>query len=176
MAVNKDIPKSRITITYDMEVDGVKKKKELPFKQLVIGDLSLGNSNDRNVALASRQIHDVNNASLADVMKAMDIKLNLRVPNHVTNDEAKIDVKLKFDSMKAFEPNQIANAIPELQMLIEIKRLITEFDSLVDNNRKLRNLINRSLNNETALKQIQSQLPESQTYRLTAQPMNQKED
>ena len=27
MSVNKDIPKSRITITYDMEVNGTKKKR-----------------------------------------------------------------------------------------------------------------------------------------------------
>ncbi|OEZ32918.1 hypothetical protein AS144_07555 [Francisella endosymbiont of Amblyomma maculatum] len=55
MKVNQAIPKSRIAITYDMEVEGTKKKKELPFRELLIGDLSLGNSKERKQELPHRK-------------------------------------------------------------------------------------------------------------------------
>ena len=79
MSVNKDIPKSRITITYDMEVNGTKKKKELPFKQLLIGDMSLGNSEEKKQELPNRQIYVLSSPNLADVMKPMGIKFNVDV-------------------------------------------------------------------------------------------------
>ena len=166
MSVNKDIPKSRVTITYDMEVNGVKKKKELKFKQLLVGDLSLGNSQEKKQELPNRQIYELSNPHLADVMKPMGIKLNVDVPNHINADAGEINVDLKIDSMKSFDPNYIAEQIPELAALLHVKQLIKEFDSLVDNNRKLRNLLNGGLNSPEAIEQIQEELPVLDEYKF----------
>jgi len=166
MSVNKDIPKSRITITYDMEVNGTKKKKELPFKQLLIGDLSLGNSEEKKQELPNRQIYELSNPNLANVMKPMGIKLKVDVPNHINVDVGEICVDLKVDSMKSFDPNYIAEQIPELAAMLQAKKLINEFDALVDNNRKLRNLLNGGLNSPEALEQIQTELPTLEEYKF----------
>jgi len=168
MSVNKDIPKSRITITYDMEVNGTKKKKELPFKQLLIGDMSLGNSEEKKQELPNRQIYELSSPNLADVMKPMGIKFNVDVLNHTNPGVGEINVDLKIDSMKSFDPNYIAEQIPELSALLQAKKLINEFDALVDNNRKLRNLLNGGLNSPEALEQIQAELPVLEEYKFNS--------
>ncbi|OIN84455.1 type VI secretion system contractile sheath small subunit [Francisella sp. TX07-6608] len=166
MKVNQAIPKSRITITYDMEVEGTKKKKELPFRQLLIGDLSLGNSKERKQELPHRKIYELNSSNLAEVMEPMGIKLNITVPNHIKEGAEDIQVDLEVNSMKVFDPNTIAQLIPELASLLQAKKLIQEFGSTIDNNRKLRNLLNNGINNVQALEKIQEELPLLESYKF----------
>ncbi|WP_150467835.1 type VI secretion system contractile sheath small subunit [Francisella sp. SYW-9] len=166
MKVNESIPKSRITITYDMEVKGTKKKKELPFRQLLIGDLSLGNSQERKKDLPNRKIYELASPNLSEVMEPMGIQLNIRVPNHLKENAEDIKVNLYVDSMKVFDPSTIAQLIPELASLLQAKRLIQEFTSTIDNNRKLRNLFNNGINNAQAIEKIQEELPQLESYEL----------
>ncbi|APC92424.1 MULTISPECIES: type VI secretion system contractile sheath small subunit [Francisella] len=166
MKVNQAIPKSRITITYDMEVEGTKKKKELPFRQLLVGDLSLGNSKERKQELPNRKIYELNSPNLSEVMDSMGIKLNISVPNHIKEGGEDIQVDLDVNSMKVFDPNTIAQLIPELASLLQAKKLIQEFGSTIDNNRKLRNLLNNGINNVQALEKIQEELPLLETYKF----------
>ncbi|QIW09703.1 type VI secretion system contractile sheath small subunit [Francisella sp. LA112445] len=169
MKINQTIPKSRITITYDMEVDGVKKKKELPFRQLLVGDLSLGNSQERQKDLSNRKVYELASPNLSEVMKPMGIKLNISVPNHIKEGAEDIQVNLDVDSMKVFDPNTIAQRIPELASLLQAKALIQEFSSTIDNNRKLRNLLNNCINSSQALEKIQEELPLLESYKLNDQ-------
>ncbi|BCD91391.1 type VI secretion protein [Francisella halioticida] len=166
MKVNQTIPKSRITITYDMEVDGTKKKKELPFRQLLIGDLSLGNSEERKKELPNREVYELASPNLSEVMESMGIKLNISVPNHVKEGAEDIKVDLDVNSMKVFDPNAIAQLIPELASLLQAKKLIQEFSSTIDNNRKLRNLLNNGINSSEAIEQIQKELNATESYQL----------
>ncbi|MFT4694682.1 MAG: type VI secretion system protein ImpB [Francisella sp.] len=168
MKINNVIPKSRITITYDMEVEGTKKKKELPFRQLLIGDLSLSNSKERKKELSNRQIYELASPNLSEVMKSMDIKLNINVPNHLKEGGEDIKVDLEIESMKVFDPNTIAQVIPELATLLQAKKLIQEFSSTMDNNRKLRNLLNNGINNSDAIDKIKAELPLIEEYRFSS--------
>ncbi|ALY02915.1 hypothetical protein AWE47_08730 [Piscirickettsia salmonis] len=78
MAIVDQIPKSRIKIHYQTEVNGKKKDKELPFKLLVMGDLSLGSSKDRQIDLDEREIREIGvNASLDALMNDMSMSLKL---------------------------------------------------------------------------------------------------
>ena len=166
MKVNQAIPKSRITITYDMEVEGTKKKKELPFRQLLVGDLSLGNSQERKKELSNREIYELASPNLSDVMESMGIKLDISVPDYIKEDGEDIRVNLDIDSMKVFDPNTIAQRIPELASLLQAKKLIQEFSSTIDNNRKLRNLLNNGINSSEAIEKIQEELPLLESYQL----------
>ena len=169
MKVNNVIPKSRITITYDMEVEGTKKKKELPFRQLLIGDLSLGNSQERKHELPNRRVYELASSNLSEIMKSMNIKLNISVPNRIKEDGEDIGVDLDVDSMKIFGPNTLAQTIPELATLLHAKKLIKEFSAMIDNNRKLRNLLNNEINNSEAIDKIQEELPLIEEYKFHSQ-------
>ena len=51
MAIQDEIPKSRLTLKYKTEVEGEAEDMSLPLRMLVTGDFSLGNSKDRKVDL-----------------------------------------------------------------------------------------------------------------------------
>ncbi|MGQ4006367.1 type VI secretion system contractile sheath small subunit [Francisellaceae bacterium CB300] len=175
MKVNQVIPKSRITITYDMEVEGTKKKKELPFRQLLMGDLSLGNSEERKKELPNRKVYELASPDLSEIMKSMAIKLNISVPNHLKDDAEDIKVDLDVNSMKVFDPNTIAQVIPELASLLQAKKLIQEFSSTIDNNRKLRNLLNNGINNSQSIEKIQEELPLLESYQFNKEISKEEE-
>ena len=47
MAVQDEVPKSRITLRYRTEIDGTPADIQLPLRLLMMGDFSLGTSKDR---------------------------------------------------------------------------------------------------------------------------------
>ena len=51
MAIQDEIPKSRLTLRYKTEVSGQPEDLTLPMRLLVTGDYSLGTSKDRKVDL-----------------------------------------------------------------------------------------------------------------------------
>ena len=51
MAITDEIPKSRLTLTYRTTVEGEAEEVQLPFRVVVLGDLSGGSSRDRQVDL-----------------------------------------------------------------------------------------------------------------------------
>lgn len=167
-SINNTIPKSRVTITYDMDVEGVEKRKELPFKQLVVGDFSLDSSNEKKQDLSNRSVYEITNTHFSDVMKNMGIKLDIAVPNHVARDQGDLGVKLDIESMKSFDPNQIAQNIPELAVLLKAKHLIKEFGSQIDNNRKLRNYLNTKLNSNKTLLELKENIQADETFKFDA--------
>ncbi len=165
---DNNIPKSRVNITYDMEVNGIKKAKELAFKQLVIGDFSQGNSKESSYTLSNRKVYDIESNNLDSVMQNIGARFTAEVSNQITPDGDPIEVDLPIDSMKAFNPNKIAERIPELKKLIKMKELLKEYEALLDNNRKLRNFVNKKLNSAENLGEVRKSLPEEATkaYKL----------
>ncbi|AXA34585.1 type VI secretion system contractile sheath small subunit [Francisella adeliensis] len=157
--INNLIPKSRVNITYEMEVNGVKKAKELPFKQLILADLSNGTSKDREKNLGEREIHEVAGPNLNELMSKMNINYSASISNCIDSKQGVLKVGFKIDSIKSFNPNKIAENIPELTNLIQLKKLLKEYESCIDNNRNFRNLVNRLLNQKDDLDNIKKQLP-----------------
>ncbi|OEZ32919.1 hypothetical protein AS144_07560 [Francisella endosymbiont of Amblyomma maculatum] len=56
-------------------------------------------------------------------MESIGIKLNITVPNHIKEGAKDIQVDLNVNSMKVFDPNTIAQLIPELASLLQAKKL-----------------------------------------------------
>ncbi|AJC49423.1 type VI secretion system contractile sheath small subunit [Allofrancisella guangzhouensis] len=168
MSVNETIPKSRVNITYEMEVSGTKKAKELPLKQLVIGDFSKGSSKEKSQELANRKVYEIESNNLDSVMQEMGIQLDINVENHVEPANGVLNVKIPLKSMKSFNPNNIAQNIPELSKLLKVKELLKEYISLIDNNRKFRNLVNNLSADPESLESLikQLKLEDNNGYRI----------
>jgi type VI secretion system protein ImpB len=169
MPVNDEIPESRIMLTYRTTVDGEPRDVDLPFRLLVLGDLSNGSSKDRRErqveitttdadgkevkstvaqkdALDARSFRTLDGKNLRDVMRDMDIKLTLNVRNRIdVNDpldkRAAIPVKLTIDSMEAFTPKSIAEHVPQLKAMLVLKNLLKEVQANLDNRREFRELL-----------------------------------
>lgn len=97
------IPKSRVTLTYDTkQPEGREKPRELPFRLLVLGDLG-GNKAGENAALDNRKVRHLNGRNLGEVMKGLDIKLEIPLGD---GDSAET-VGLAVDSVSSFSPDDV---------------------------------------------------------------------
>ncbi|ODN41254.1 type VI secretion system contractile sheath small subunit [Piscirickettsia litoralis] len=168
MAIIDQIPKSRIKIHYETEVNGKKRDKELPFKLIVMGDLSLGSSKDRQLDLEEREIREIGaNASLDALMNDMDMSLKFNVDNKINPARnPTINVNLPIKSMKSLRPESIAESIPEIQSLLMIKKMVKELESYVDNNKKFRATILELMKNKDEMENFKKELPEIEKFKV----------
>ncbi len=151
----KEIPKARINISLDVETGGAKKKLDLPLKMLVMGDFSNGKTQGR---IADRERIDINKNNFKSVMADMAPKVKYQVPNLLKNDGSEIDVELKFDSMGAFKPEQVANQIPELHSMMAMRNLLKDLKSNVLDNAKFRKELEKIVNSQPELEGLREEL------------------
>ena len=59
MAIQDEIPKSRLTLRYKTEVNGQPQDIQLPLRVAVTGDFSNGTSKDRKVDLEERRMRNL---------------------------------------------------------------------------------------------------------------------
>lgn len=163
MSSEKRLPKSRLNIKYKTKVDGVTKKKELPYKILVMGDLSKGASSDSKVDYADRKIRAIDQG-LDKTLSDMGIALNVNIPNFLSKNGGDIHVNYKIDSMKDFKPDAIAEKVPEIKSLLALKEGLLSLAKEIDNNRNLKKIINRTFSNEDDLKFLRDKIPNIDRY------------
>lgn len=158
MAVQDEIPKSRITIIYDTIVNGQPKGVELPFRLMIPADLSLGTSKDRQKDLEERAPRSLNGSNTNDVMKDMGISLNIVVPNKLSSEAEELNVNLSINSLSSFSPNEVAKQVPEIQSLLLFKKLLEEIQSNIANKKEFAQLLNKLYANPSSLEKIKEEL------------------
>jgi type VI secretion system protein ImpB len=142
LSINDEIPKSRITLTYRTTAGGEREDVNLPFRLLIMGDLSNGSSKDRREAeLDKRTIRNLDGRNLDAMMKDMDMSMEFDVENRVDPDGGDVHVKLKVDSMKSLGPAEIAQQIPKVKSLLLLRKLLMEVQANLDNHKEFRKLI-----------------------------------
>jgi type VI secretion system protein ImpB len=122
----REIPKSRISISVDLHTGGARQRVELPLKLLVLGDYSAGHASD---SLAERKRIDVNKNNFDAVLSELNPKIRVDLPNALEGDNAESSVALNFKSMQDFEPESVAHQIPQLQRLISMRNLLRDLKS-----------------------------------------------
>ncbi|MEW5725163.1 MAG: type VI secretion system contractile sheath small subunit [Thermodesulfobacteriota bacterium] len=112
-------PKERVNIVYKPATGDAKEEVELPLKLLVMGDFTQ-RQDDRPVE--EREPINVDKDNFNEVLKAQNLSLQFTVPNKLAETEGEeLGVKLKFESLKDFEPDQVVNKVPELARLMELR-------------------------------------------------------
>ena len=168
MAIQDEIPKSRLTLRYKTEIEGQPEDLSLPMRLMVTGDFSLGNSKDRKLDLEERRVRNMNGKNTNAVMKDMGIGLNFSVPNKIDPENNEdIDVQLPIDSMQSFTPDQIAQNVPKIKGLLMLKQLLEEVISNVDNRKDFRKLLGELMSNEEALAKMMEQLKGYESLKLS---------
>jgi type VI secretion system protein ImpB len=114
--------RDRVNLVYrDHET---KAERELPLKLLVIGDYT-GRVDDR--PLDERKPIKVDNRNLGAVMAEHGLRLTFNCPNKLSEDpQDTLPVDLRFASYSDFGPEWVAQQVPELRMLVETRRSLTE--------------------------------------------------
>lgn len=167
MAIQDEIPKSRLTLRYKTEVNGQPEDMTLPLRLLITGDFSQGTSIDRDFDLDERRIRNLDGTNTNSIMKDMGLSLNFTVDNKIDPDrEEEIQVSLVIDSMKSFSPDQVAQQIPKLKGLLTLKTLIGEMQSNVDNRKDLRKLLDELMSTPGNLEKVLADLKGFESFKL----------
>ncbi len=127
----QEIPKARVNIKLDLHTGGAQKKVELPLKLLTVGDFSNGKAEG---SLSERERINVNKNNFNSVLADLNPEVNLTVKNTLANDGSEENIRLQFQDMKDFEPEQVARQIPQLRAMLAMRNLLRDLKSnLLDN-------------------------------------------
>ncbi len=113
-------PKERINVTFKPASGGAQEEIELPLKLLVIGDYA-HRKDERKVE--DRKPISIDEATFDEVMAKQELQLTLSVPNCLQQDESaqELDVELRVNTMKDFNPASIVGQVPQLKKLMELR-------------------------------------------------------
>lgn len=149
-------PKERVNIVYRPATGDAKEEVELPLKVLVMGDFT-GQRDDRPVE--ERDPVTIDKDNFDEVLKARNINLDVTVENKLSGKtEDEMNVSLKFESMKDFNPESIAKNTPELNRLLELRESLTALKGPLSNipefRKKIQELIKDEKTRELLLKEL----------------------
>ncbi len=143
----------RVHITYDVELGGAIELKELPFVMGVLADLS-GKPDQPLPRLRERKFVEIDRDNFDDVMAGMKPRLAYQVDNKLQNDDTKIGVELRFNSIEDFEPEQVAKQVKPLAELLELRRQLTGLLAKADGNDRLNDRLMEVIGNTEKLQQL----------------------
>jgi type VI secretion system protein ImpB len=146
----------RVHITYDVETGGAIAKRELPFVVGVLADLS-GMPEKALPPVAKRKFVSIDRDNVNDVMKKIGPRLAFKVPNRLSEDDTKLNVELRFESMDDFQPARISQQITPLRKLMELRNSLANLRSSLIGNEKLDNLLQEMIQNHEILQQAGSE-------------------
>ena len=150
-----EVPKARVNIKLDLHTGGAQKKVELPLKLMVMGDYS--NGKEQRV-ISERTKIGINKNNFDSVLAQFSPDLKLAVKNTLVDDSAESPVELKFQSMKEFEPEQVARQIPQLRALLAMRNLLRDLKSNLLDNATFRHELERILKDDALSDELRAEL------------------
>src|SRR6266852_1430026 len=146
----------RVQITYDVQVGDAIEKRDLPFVVGVMADLS-GMPDKPPGPIAKRKFIAIDRDNVNDVMKKIGPRLAFKVPNRLSEDDTKLNVELRFESMDDFHPARVAQQITPLRKLLELRNSLANLRISLIGNEKLDNLLQEMIQNQELLHQAGSE-------------------
>jgi type VI secretion system protein ImpB len=144
----------RVHITYDVEIGDAIQKRDLPFVVGVLADLS-GMPEKPLPPVSKRKFVQIDRDNVNDVMKKIAPRLAFKVPNRLSEDDTKLNVELRFESMDDFQPARIAQQVTPLRKLLEKRNSLANIRSSM--NEDLEKLLQEMIQNEEMLQQAASE-------------------
>jgi type VI secretion system protein ImpB len=128
---------SRVNIVIS---DGLKgqAEPELPFRILVMGDYT-GKADSRPID--ERAPVDINKGNFDAVMQQYNLSLDLTVPDRESGGE--VPVSLKFNTLKDFRPEAIANQVPHLKEMLEVREAIKSLRTVMGQKAAVKQLMEK---------------------------------
>ncbi|WP_137808398.1 type VI secretion system contractile sheath small subunit [Pseudomonas sp. G(2018)] len=150
-----EVPKARVNIKLDLHTGGAQKKVELPLKLMVMGDYSNGREQR---ALSARKKVGINKNNFDSVLAEFSPALKLSVANTLVDDVSDTSVELDFQSMKDFEPEQVARQIPQLRALLAMRNLLRDLKSNLLDDATFRHELERILKDDAQSNELRAEL------------------
>jgi len=138
------VRKPRVHITYEVETEGAKVLRELPFVMGVLGDFS-GKPTQPLKPLKDRKFIQIDRDNFDEVMARMTPGLEFRVANTLAGDGSEIAVKLEINSMDDLGPGAVVRQVGPLKKLKETRDKLRDLLTKVDRSDELENLLEEVL-------------------------------
>ena len=149
-------PKERVNITYKPATGNAKEEVELPLKLLMIGDYT---QRPDPRPLEDRKPINVDKDNFQKVLSEQKLQLNMTVPDRLSEaDNAELNVNLKFRRLSDMEPEAIANQVPELKKLLELRAALTALKGPLGNEKAFRNKIQTILSDPAQRNKLVNEL------------------
>src|SRR5215510_5684482 len=149
-------PKERVNITYKPATGNAKEEVELPLKLLMLGDYT---QRPDPRPLEDRKPINVDKDNFQKVMSEQKLALNFSVKDRLgENEDNELNVNLKFRRLSDMEPEAIANQVPELKKLLELRAALTALKGPLGNEKAFRNKIQSILNDPAQRNRLVNEL------------------
>lgn len=151
-----EIPASRVNIKYVKYVGDATEEVELPLKLLLVGDYTM---REDDTPVEDRKKINVNKNNFSSVMREQNLGLNFSVKNVLSGEEGdELPVDLKFESLDDFSPEAIASQVPDLQVLLEVRKLLMDLKGRVVNNTAFRRELSKIMEDPSKIDALREQL------------------
>jgi len=150
-------PKERVNILYKPATGDAQEEKELPLKLLMMGDFT-GQTDE--TPLGERKVLSVNKDNFSDVMRGQNLNLKFGVENKLSDDADAGDlaVNLNIDTLKSFSPEAVAEQVPELKKLLDLRNALTALKGPLGNIPAFRKKIQSIVGDDGAREKILKEL------------------
>lgn len=156
-------PKERINVTFKPALGNAQEEIELPLKLVVLGDFT---QRPDDTKLEDRRPISIDKNNFDEVLGKQGLTLNLAVPNRLQEGASDSDLALtlKFDTLSDFGPASLADKVPELKKLMELRDALVALKGPLGNTPAFRRAIESVLSDDDSRTSVLSELG------LAAQP------
>jgi type VI secretion system protein ImpB len=149
-------PQERVNITYKPATGEQQSEVELPLKMLFVGDYT-GRADERPVE--DRKPINIDKDNFNQVLAEQNVTLAVTVPNRLTDEPgAELSAKLQFKKLSDFGPDAVAEQVPELRTLLEVRAALTALKGPLGNvpafRRKLQSLLGDAESRERLIREL----------------------
>jgi type VI secretion system protein ImpB len=159
----------RVQIQYDLDLNGAKKKVQLPFIMGVMADLAgKSESREARTPAGERKFLEIDVDNFNNRMAALAPRVVMRVKDTLKgeSEEDKLAVDLTFQSMDDFTPDAVANKVEPLRKLLAARRQLASLLTFMDGRDKAEELLTQVLTDPQLLASV------SQALKDMPQPAN----
>ena len=154
MAEGSVAPKERVNIVYKSNTGDQSEDVELPLKLLMIGDYTGKEGDD---VLEERIPVNINKENFNDVMKHLNLSIDLNVPDTLS-EEGEMPVRIEIKAMKDFSPESIAQQVPELNSMLEMRNALLALKGPLGNVPAFRKTIQGILDSDESRSKMMTEL------------------
>jgi type VI secretion system protein ImpB len=143
----------RVHITYDVETGDAIEKRDIPFVVGVMADLT-GQPEQPLPPIKDRNFVSIDKDNFDKVVGKLNPRLAFKVDNKLSEDDTRLGLELRFNSMADFEPAAVAKQVPALRKLLELRNSLHNLRSSLNGNDKLESILQEIMTNHEALRRI----------------------
>ncbi len=149
-------PQERVNIVYKPATGGAQEEVELPLKIMMVGDYTLRPDDQ---AVENRKPINIDKDNFNQVLGEQKLELNLGVADKLSNEPgAEMAVNLKFKKLSDFTPEGVANQVPEMRKLMELRSALNALKGPLGNVPAFRKKIQGLLGDEEGRAKLMSEL------------------